>query len=116
MFVRHTDSRWSSKRATLLGDAAHLMPPTLGQGANQAIEDARCLASCISDSASDDPLGQYARIRSVRTAEVVLAAQTFYRLQTLKGKALCAARDWVMQHSPARLARRQMRRNVMGLK
>ena len=40
---------WVSKsgRAVLLGDAAHAMAPFLGQGANQAIQDGYCLASCL---------------------------------------------------------------------
>ena len=33
--------------ACLLGDSAHAMPPFLGQGANQAIQDAYCLATKI---------------------------------------------------------------------
>jgi len=31
-------------RAVLIGDAAHAMPPFLGQGTNQAVQDAYCLA------------------------------------------------------------------------
>ncbi len=40
--------RWSKGRATLLGDAAHPVVPSLGQGANMAFEDAYELAECLS--------------------------------------------------------------------
>jgi len=44
--------RWSSGRVTLLGDAAHPVVPSLGQGANSAFEDAYELAECLSSAPS----------------------------------------------------------------
>ncbi|KAJ3501077.1 hypothetical protein NLJ89_g9502 [Agrocybe chaxingu] len=53
--VKPLDS-YVSGRVGLLGDAAHAMPPHLGNGAGQAIEDAFILANLISKSVrSPDP-------------------------------------------------------------
>ncbi|MFD1540502.1 FAD-dependent oxidoreductase [Nonomuraea guangzhouensis] len=45
---------WGENRITLVGDAAHTMPPTLGQGANQTLEDAWVLGRELAEDA-DDP-------------------------------------------------------------
>lgn len=39
--------RWSKGRVVIIGDAAHALGPTSGQGANLAIEDAFALACCL---------------------------------------------------------------------
>ncbi|OAR25725.1 monooxygenase [Streptomyces sp. ERV7] len=55
-------------RAVLLGDAAHAMTPNLGQGANQALEDAVTLAALL-DAHSDveSALASYDHHRRPRT-------------------------------------------------
>jgi 2-polyprenyl-6-methoxyphenol hydroxylase-like FAD-dependent oxidoreductase len=40
---------WSSGRAVILGDAAHALPPTLGQGTNLAMSNARSLVTFLED-------------------------------------------------------------------
>merc|ERR1712066_297193 len=40
----------SSRRVTLIGDAAHPMTPFKAQGANQALSDAVLLAECLAES------------------------------------------------------------------
>ena len=64
---------WSVGRVSLLGDACHPMVPSLGQGANMAIEDGMVLARCLEESA-DVPAGlrRYEVARLDRTSRIVL--------------------------------------------
>jgi salicylate hydroxylase len=79
MYDRAPLSRWSSGRLTLLGDAAHPMLPHLGQGVNQALEDAVALATLLGARASsaDVPrsLTAYEQLRRDRTARVQLGSR-----------------------------------------
>ena len=64
--------RWTRGRVALLGDAAHAMSSSSGQGASQALEDALVLAMCLRDV--PDPAGAlraYERIRRDRVERVV---------------------------------------------
>ena len=74
MYDRAPLPRWSSGRLTLLGDAAHPMLPHLGQGANQALEDAVALATllgaCTGPPGVPRALAAYEELRRDRTARV----------------------------------------------
>lgn len=71
LYDRDPLPHWTRGRLTLLGDAAHAMLPHMGQGANQAIEDAMALATFIRGvGAADIPgaLLRYEQLRRDRTA------------------------------------------------
>ena len=80
---------WSRGRVVLLGDAAHTMPPTVAQGANQALEDAWALA------------------RGLRTTGDMAAGLAEYERSRIKGARLTqrvAGSEMTDKHS-RRLAR-----------
>src|ERR1700754_2881662 len=66
IYDREPLRRWSRGRLTLLGDAAHASLPHMGQGVNQAIEDAMGLATLLKDASTKDvprALVSYERLR-----------------------------------------------------
>jgi salicylate hydroxylase len=79
LYDREPLTRWTQGRLCLLGDAAHPMLPHMGQGANQAIEDAMALATLLRGaSAADVPetLTRYETLRRARTARIQRLSRT----------------------------------------
>jgi salicylate hydroxylase len=73
LYDREPLPRWTHRRLTLLGDAAHPMLPHMGQGVNQAIEDAMALAILLRDVAAADvpaALMRYQTLRRDHTARI----------------------------------------------
>ncbi|MCY1136430.1 FAD-dependent monooxygenase [Actinoplanes sp. Pm04-4] len=95
-------------RVVLLGDAAHAMTPNLGQGANQALEDAVVLAAV---AGRPDGLRSYDQERRPRSQRVAAASRLIGRFgQQLENRLAVAARDTVMRLVPTGVALRSMTR------
>ncbi len=73
LFDRDPLPTWTRGRVTLLGDAAHPMPPFTGQGAVMALEDAAILGRAF--AAAAEPTEALRRYESARRERVVAALQ-----------------------------------------
>ncbi|MFG1917786.1 FAD-dependent oxidoreductase [Micromonospora sp. NPDC048898] len=77
----------------LLGDAAHAMPPHLGQGACLAFEDAATLASLLREARLPDAVQAYDRVRRPRAATVVRQTRRMSAVLQTRGRLALRARD-----------------------
>ncbi len=100
LYDREPLTRWTQGRLCLLGDAAHAMLPHMGQGANQAIEDAMGLATLLRGVSSADvpeALTRYDTLRRDRTARV----QRFSRMNGVRldyGSVVRFMQPWVRDY------------------
>lgn len=74
---------WGGERTTLVGDAAHVMPPALAQGANQSLEDAWALARSLSD---DDVTASLRRYEAARRRRVTIVSRLALLATTQQGR------------------------------
>jgi 2-polyprenyl-6-methoxyphenol hydroxylase-like FAD-dependent oxidoreductase len=85
---------WCSGAVALLGDAAHLMTPNLGQGAAMALEDAWILAECFGKSGvTPEALVRYEERRRPRARRIVWQSRQVGRLIQIQGRALSSLRN-----------------------
>lgn len=87
-------------RVALVGDAAHAMPPTPGQGGNQAIEDAIVLAHLQAPGGAEAAaeavttgLAAYTAARLPRTTATARKTVKVARLNMMGGRVATAVRD-----------------------
>lgn len=99
-------------RAALVGDAAHAMPPNVGQGGASSIEDAVVLAASV--SAADTVaagLREYDDARRPRTARILRTAWAAARFgEQLRNPLAVAARNTLLRALPSRAYLDGMRR------
>jgi 2-polyprenyl-6-methoxyphenol hydroxylase-like FAD-dependent oxidoreductase len=93
--VRQVDCRrWFSGHLVLLGDAAHAMPPNLGQGANSALVDAVVLAEELARAPSvTDALAGYDKRRRPLARRVQTGAAMLQRLCGIEQVTTLRVRD-----------------------
>lgn len=96
----------------LIGDAAHAMSPNLGQGANQALEDAATLCALLSKHRDlSEALRQYDRVRRPRTQRIAreshsigIAGQWGHPLLVwARQTGLTLAPNWIFSRRTTRL-------------
>jgi salicylate hydroxylase len=112
LYYRPPIATWSTRRATLLGDAVHATLPYLAQGAAMAIEDAAVLTRALRSSDSvADALQLYERNRIDRTSRIVAGSSAnrtlFHMRDQEKLRQAFAARDegaarneWLYSYNP----------------
>jgi len=108
--------RWQDPQTVLVGDAAHSMLPFMAQAANQAIEDAAVLVSCLRASSSPGwSLVHYERTRRSRVDRIHRLSRDNAALFHLTDGAAQRRRDrtfqklwtrdslaWLFGHDPTR--------------
>ncbi len=83
IYFRDPLATWSTGRTTLLGDAAHPVPPSAAQGACLALEDAVTLAICLRRFGEDraaEALKDYEARRIPRSTQVLGVARSNLRI------------------------------------
>ncbi|WP_282785170.1 FAD-dependent monooxygenase [Nocardia sp. CC201C] len=95
---------FANGRIALLGDAAHAMTPDLGQGANQALEDALTLAAALdSHQETAAALAAYDRARRPRVQGIAERSHLMGALAQRHSLPAVAARNLALRLLPGRV-------------
>jgi salicylate hydroxylase len=125
IYFRDPLETWGSNRVVLLGDAAHPAPPSAGQGAGMALEDAVMLAACLRRAGpghEPDAVREYVFRRKPRTTRMLESSRINLRNSQTSDPAQVRARngyyrglerlspagppmqEWLLAHDPVAAA------------
>ena len=94
-------SQYKYNRILLLGDAAHTASPSLGQGANQAMEDALLLSHCFAHTKTIEQAFQQFEVQRIEyTRNFVKNARRLGKASKRRLSFLWSIRDNLIQHKP----------------
>ena len=105
VYDRNPVRRWSRGRVVLIGDAAHPMVYTMGQGANVALEDAATLAvrlDPIAGPVTAEALDGFVAERAERAAKIVKQSRLFGRIGHVRNPLAVRLRDAMMSRMGGR--------------
>ena len=102
---RYIQTPWGRGPITLIGDAAHVMPPSLGQGANQTLQDAHALATALNTPRRDlvNVLRDHERGRRAHTRMIARIADSELTLSAHTGALTRVMSDNATTRAHARL-------------
>jgi 3-(3-hydroxy-phenyl)propionate hydroxylase len=106
VFHARVAARWRVGRVLLLGDAAHLSPPFLGQGLSAGLRDAdllaRALPAALAGRGSLAPLDRWARERRREVVVLTTVAVLLGSLIQIRNPRAAALRDRLLRPVLAR--------------
>jgi 3-(3-hydroxy-phenyl)propionate hydroxylase len=101
---------WRVGRVLIAGDAAHQMPPFLGQGMNSGLRDAANLAwklaMVVNGEAKESLLDTYAAERAPHVREITASAIAYGRMTCTLDRTEAAERDRRLRSDPRPLTER----------
>jgi len=116
---RDPEQTWRRGRVIVIGDAAHMTTPFVGQGAGISMEDAVVLAKELSLTQGmrdqrmlDGALDSFQRARMARCAQIVLSSRRRGRVFAWANPAVVAARNAALRAAPASFWRRETAKSI----
>jgi len=93
--------KWQDKRIFLAGDAAHMMPPFLGQGLCSGLRDVQNLSwkldAVLSEKASENLLHSYQEERYMHTEALIKGAITLGNIIQTENKIVASFRNFILK-------------------